>query len=92
MSSAGDISTEGRRAGANLKGLVVKAGAKYGSEQGSDYDPGISAETVGSKVVFLGIVTLPAGARTRAHVHERRDRPLWAQRRNRNVDRRPAAA
>jgi uncharacterized RmlC-like cupin family protein len=72
MSSAGEIiRTEDWRAGANLKGSVVRAGAKYRSEQGSDYDPGVSAETVGSKVVFLGIVTLPPGARTRAHVHGR---------------------
>jgi uncharacterized RmlC-like cupin family protein len=78
MSNAGEIiRPEGQRAGANLKGSVVRAGAKYRSEQGSDYDPGISAETVGSKVVFLGMVTLPAGARTRAHVHERHETALY---------------
>ena len=78
MSSAGEIiRTKGRRAGANLKGSVVKAGARYRSEQGSDYDPGVSAETVGSKVLFLGIVTLPPGARTRAHVHERHETALY---------------
>src|SRR3954453_14267830 len=69
--------TEGGRAGAQLKASVVKAGATYRSEQGSDYDPGISAETVGSKVLFLGVVTLPAGARTRAHVHERHETALY---------------
>jgi uncharacterized RmlC-like cupin family protein len=78
MSSAAEISrTQDRRAGANLKGSVVRAGARYRSEQGSDYDPGISAETVGSKVVFLGVVTLPPGARTRAHVHERHETALY---------------
>jgi uncharacterized RmlC-like cupin family protein len=78
MSSAGEIvRTEGRRAGANLKGSVVRAGARYRSEQGSDYDPGISVETVGSKVLFLGIVTLPPGARTRAHVHEHHETALY---------------
>jgi uncharacterized RmlC-like cupin family protein len=78
MSSAGEIMrAEEWRAGANLKGSVVRAGAQYRSEQGSDYDPGVSAETVGSKVVFLGIVTLPPGARTRAHVHERHETALY---------------
>jgi uncharacterized RmlC-like cupin family protein len=58
-------------------GLVVRGGAAYKSEQGSDYQPGVSAETVGSKVVFLGIVTLQPGARTRAHVHERHETALY---------------
>jgi uncharacterized RmlC-like cupin family protein len=71
------VSTDGLRAGANPKGYVVKAGARYRSEQGSDYDPGVSAETVGSKVLFLGVVTLPPGARTRAHVHERHETALY---------------
>ncbi|HJV24728.1 MAG TPA: cupin domain-containing protein [Aromatoleum sp.] len=50
-------------------GRVVHAADSYVSKQGSTYAPGISAETVGSKVVFLGIVTLPPEGRTRAHVH-----------------------
>lgn len=69
--------SEGKRVGAAEKASVVRTGAKYRSEQGSDYEPGISAETVGSKVVFLGMVTLPAGARTRAHVHERHETALY---------------
>jgi hypothetical protein len=47
------------------------------SEPGSDYEPGVSAETVSSKVVFLGMVTVPAGARTRAHLHERHETALY---------------
>ena len=69
--------TEAPRAGADLKASIVKAGARYRSEQGSDYDPGISHETVGSTVLFLGAVTLPPGARTRAHVHERHETALY---------------
>jgi uncharacterized RmlC-like cupin family protein len=56
---------------------VIRAGAKYTAEQGSDYEPGVSAETVGSKALFLGIASLPAGARTRAHVHERHETALY---------------
>ena len=39
------------------------------SAQGSCYEPGISAETVGACGLFLGTVTLPPGQRTKAHVH-----------------------
>jgi uncharacterized RmlC-like cupin family protein len=52
------------------KALVVKGGRGYRAEQGSDYLPGISSETVGAKALWLGIVTLPPGQRTKAHVHE----------------------
>jgi hypothetical protein len=48
--------SEGKRVGAATKASVVRAGAKYRSEQGSDYEPGVSAETVDSKVLFLGVV------------------------------------
>jgi uncharacterized RmlC-like cupin family protein len=71
------IRSESKRVGAAQQASVVRAGAKYRSEQGSDYEPGVSAETVGSKVVFLGMVTLPAGARTRAHLHERHETALY---------------
>lgn len=59
------------------KGCVVTGAAGYTAEQGSDYVPGISAETVGSKIVFLGTVTLPPGRRTRAHTHERHETALY---------------
>ena len=71
------IRSEDKRIGAAQKASVVGAGAKFRSEQGSDYEPGVSAETVGSKVVFLGMVTLPARARTGAHVHERHETALY---------------
>ena len=41
------------------RGRVVRAGAGYRAEQGSDYEPGVSAETVGSQVIWLGLMTLP---------------------------------
>jgi uncharacterized RmlC-like cupin family protein len=71
------IRSEGKRVGDAQKASVVSAGAKYRGEQGSHYEPDVSAETVVSKVVFLGIVTLPAGARTRAHVHEWHETALY---------------
>ena len=57
--------------------MVVKGGAGYRAEQGSDYQPGVSAETVGSQVIWLGMITLPAGARTKAHVHEHHETALY---------------
>jgi uncharacterized RmlC-like cupin family protein len=62
---------------ATHKGSVVKGSAGYRSEQGSDYEPGVSAETVGSKWLWLGIITLPPGKRTRAHVHEHHETALY---------------
>jgi uncharacterized RmlC-like cupin family protein len=40
------------------------------SAQGSIYAPGVSAQTVGSAQLYLGVVTIGPGERTRAHVHE----------------------
>ena len=59
------------------KASVVKSGAGYRAEQGSDYEPGVSAETVGSKSLWLGMITLPSGKRTLAHVHERHETALY---------------
>ncbi|HJV71544.1 cupin domain-containing protein [Ideonella sp.] len=50
-------------------GRVVPGSAPYTSAQGSVYTPGISAETVGAAALFLGVVTIPPGQRTKAHVH-----------------------
>jgi uncharacterized RmlC-like cupin family protein len=62
---------------ATHKGAVVKGSAGYRAEQGSDYVPGVSAETVGSKSIWLGMITLPPGKRTRAHVHEHHETALY---------------
>lgn len=51
-------------------GRVVQGASSYTSQQGSVYAPGISAETVGAKAVFLGVVTIPPQGRTKAHRHE----------------------
>lgn len=52
------------------QGCVVRGGVAYESAQGSIYAPGISRETAGSTVLFLGLVTLPPGKRTKAHIHD----------------------
>jgi uncharacterized RmlC-like cupin family protein len=50
-------------------GRVVRGAQPYRSKQGTVYAPGISKETVGAEVLFLGLVTLPPGERTKAHIH-----------------------
>jgi uncharacterized RmlC-like cupin family protein len=59
------------------KAFVVKSSPGYRAEQDSDYEPGVSAETVGSKSIWLGMITLPQGKRTRAHVHEFHETALY---------------
>jgi len=59
------------------KGVVVKGASGYRVEQGSDYQPGVSAKAVGSRVLWLGLMTLPPGARTKAHVHEHHETALY---------------
>jgi uncharacterized RmlC-like cupin family protein len=49
---------------------VVRCSQPFRSPQGAVYAPGINGETAGSRTLFLGVVTLPPGERTRAHVHE----------------------
>jgi uncharacterized RmlC-like cupin family protein len=61
----------------NLGG-VVRVGELYRGKQGLDYTPGVSAETVGSRVLWLGSVTLPpAGGRTKAHIHEQHESAFY---------------
>lgn len=48
---------------------VVHGGKPYRSPQGTVYAPGISSQTADSNVLFLGMVTLPPGERTKAHIH-----------------------
>jgi uncharacterized RmlC-like cupin family protein len=50
-------------------GCVVQGSASFESQQGPTYAPGVSAETVGAKAVFLGVVTMEPGARTKSHIH-----------------------
>lgn len=65
------------RAGIAGKCMVVRGGASYRAEQGSDYLPGISAETVGATALWLGMVTLAPGQRTKAHVHEHHETAFY---------------
>ncbi len=50
--------------------FVVSQSDAYTSSQGSRYAPGVSSETTGATALFLGLITLAPGQRTRAHLHE----------------------
>ena len=77
MTTLEAINTDDTAGSAQRKGSVVRSGPGHRAEQGSDYEPGVSAETVGSKSLWLGMITLPAGKRTRAHVHEHHETALY---------------
>jgi uncharacterized RmlC-like cupin family protein len=57
--------------------VVVRAAAEHRVKQGADYQAGVSADSVGSQVIWLGLMTLPPGARTKAHVHEHHETALY---------------
>ncbi|QDW37713.1 cupin domain-containing protein [Bradyrhizobium sp. KBS0727] len=59
------------------RGMVVKAAPEHRVQQGSDYRAGVSAETTGSQVIWLGLMALPPGGRTKAHVHEHHETALY---------------
>ena len=58
-------------------GGVVRAGESYEGKQGPDYIPGVSAETVGSRALWLGSVKFPPGGRTKAHIHENHESAFY---------------
>ena len=49
---------------------VVGAGAEFTGKQALSYTPGVSAETVGAHGIHMQIVTIPPGAKAKAHKHE----------------------
>lgn len=71
LRASSDLVQSGRTAS------VVRAGPGYRADQGTDYVPGVSAETVGAEALWLGFVTLPPGRRTKAHVHARHETAFY---------------
>jgi uncharacterized RmlC-like cupin family protein len=48
---------------------VVRAEQEFKGKQALWYAPGISAESVGAQNIHLQIVTIPPGAKAKAHMH-----------------------
>ncbi len=59
------------------RGLVVKGAGAFRAEQGSDYRPGISADSVGARSLWLGIASIAPGQRTKAHAHEHHETAFY---------------
>lgn len=56
---------------------VVRAADAYRGKQGLSYFAGIAAETVGSTGLCMHVVTIPPGARAKAHLHEAHESAVY---------------
>lgn len=56
---------------------LMRAGAPFIGKQGLTYAPAISAETVGAKGIHMQILTMPPGARAKAHKHEAHETAIY---------------
>lgn len=57
---------------------VVRPGAhEYHGKQGLDYLEGISAESVGARGICMMLLTMPPGARAKAHLHESHETAIY---------------
>jgi uncharacterized RmlC-like cupin family protein len=56
---------------------VLRSSEPYIGKQGLTYAPGISAETVGSRALHLQLLTIPPGARAKAHLHEAHETAIY---------------
>jgi uncharacterized RmlC-like cupin family protein len=55
----------------------LRAGEPFVGKQGFTYAPAISAETVGARGIHLQMLTIPPGARARAHKHESHETAIY---------------
>ena len=56
---------------------IVRPGSTYAGKQGLNYFQGIAAETVGSTGICLHLLTIPPGARAKAHRHEAHETAIY---------------
>ena len=56
---------------------VIRAGTTYDGKQGLTYFHGIAAETVGSKALCMHLLTIPPGARAKAHLHRSHETAIY---------------
>jgi uncharacterized RmlC-like cupin family protein len=54
----------------------LRAGEPFVGKQGFTYAPAISAETVGASAIHMQLLTIPPGARAKAHKHESHETAL----------------
>lgn len=56
---------------------LVRPDSAYGGKQGLNYFEGIATETVGSTALCMHLVTIPPGARAKAHLHESHESAVY---------------
>jgi uncharacterized RmlC-like cupin family protein len=56
---------------------LVRPDATYEGKQGLSYFAGIAAETVGSSGICMHLLTMPPGARAKAHLHEAHETAIY---------------
>jgi uncharacterized RmlC-like cupin family protein len=56
---------------------VVRAGASFIGKQGFSSAPAISARAVGASAIHMQLLTMPAGARGKAHRHETHETAIY---------------
>jgi uncharacterized RmlC-like cupin family protein len=56
---------------------VVRSGDSYRGVQGLAYGVGISAQSAGARAICLHRLTMPPGARARAHLHENHESAIY---------------
>jgi uncharacterized RmlC-like cupin family protein len=56
---------------------VVRAGQTFTGKQALSYTPAISAESVGARSIHLQLVTIPPGAKAKAHKHAAHETALY---------------
>jgi uncharacterized RmlC-like cupin family protein len=56
---------------------LVRPSNTYDGKQGLRYFEGISAESVGSKDICMHLLTMPPGARAKAHLHEAHETAIY---------------
>jgi uncharacterized RmlC-like cupin family protein len=55
----------------------VRSGPEFVGKQGLSYAPGISAESAGSRGIHLQTLSMPPGARAKAHKHEAHETAIY---------------
>jgi uncharacterized RmlC-like cupin family protein len=56
---------------------IIRPGDLYAGRQGLRYGAGISAESAGAHAICLHRLTMPPGARARAHLHEDHESAIY---------------
>lgn len=56
---------------------LIRARERYEGKQSVSYEGGISAQSVGAVGLSMHLVTLPPGARSRAHKHEHHETAIY---------------